>query len=91
MFLRTRVRKTLNDLYCLYFLLEVMVKFMRWAMGHLYLKFACIYLSPFLGYNSIQQNFKVRGMKRIINECTEIWYFSSSVQLEISQVRAVKK
>ena len=60
-------------------------------MGHLYFKFACIYLSPFLGYTSIQQNFKVRGMKRIIHECTEIWYFSSSVQLDISQVRVVKK
>ena len=32
--LRRRVRRILNDLYCLYFLSEVMVKFTRKARGH---------------------------------------------------------
>ena len=32
--LRRRVRRTLNDLYCPYFLPEVMVKFTRKTRGH---------------------------------------------------------
>ena len=44
MFLRRRVRKTLNDLHCPYFVLEVMVKFTRLAMGHLYLFEVCMHL-----------------------------------------------
>ena len=32
--LRRRVRRTLYDLYCLYFLPEVMVKFRKKARGH---------------------------------------------------------
>ena len=33
-FLRRRVKRTLCDLYCRYFLSEVMVKFTRKARGH---------------------------------------------------------